>query len=253
MQWESKSQKIAIHSSKSYHAPMKFKDPLIKTKIIKRYKRFLSDLELSTGEIINAHVPNTGSMKTCWEPGWTAFVTKNDDPKRKMKYTWEITDTGEALICVNTNLPNKIVKEALENGQIREVSEYKTVISEKKVLDSRIDFFLQQEGLPDVYLEVKNVTLKGPQREALFPDAVSTRGQKHLRDLIELKKQGNRAIMLYLINRTDVDKFSPAADIDPEYARLLVEAQKAGVEILPYQTQITPEEIVVSNKVDYSL
>lgn len=232
---------------------MKFKDPLIKTKIIKRYKRFLSDLELPSGEVINAHVPNTGSMKTCWEPGWTALVTKNDDPKRKMKYTWEITDSGDALICVNTNLPNKIVKEALENGQISEVSAYKKVISEKKVLDSRIDFYLQQEGMPDVYLEVKNVTLKGSDGRALFPDAVSTRGQKHLKDLIQLKKQGNRAIMFYLINRTDVDHFSPAVDIDPEYARLLTEAQEVGVEILPYQTQINTEEIIISNKVEYSL
>lgn len=232
---------------------MKFEKPLIKARIIKRYKRFLSDLELESGEIIHAHVPNTGSMKTCWEEGWHAYLSKSNDPERKLPYTWELTDSGKSLICINTNLPNKIVKEALENKNIPELSQYNHVKPEQKVLDSRIDFYLTEDGLPDAYVEVKNVTLKGEGTTALFPDAVSTRGQKHLIDLMKLKEQGHRAIMLYLINRTDVTDFKPAEDIDPKYAELLNEASKKGVEILPYRTSISPQEIILENKVDFNL
>lgn len=232
---------------------MKFKQPLIKARIIKRYKRFLSDLELESGEVINAHVPNTGSMKTCWEPGWYAYLSKTDDPKRKLKYTWELTDTGEALICINTNLPNKIIKEALVAQNIEEFAPYQQIKPEQKVLDSRIDFYLTEAGLPDAYIEVKNVTLKGEKDLALFPDAVSTRGQKHLKDLIHLKQQGHRAAMLYLVNRNDVNVFAPAEQIDPTYAELLRQAHAAGVEILPYQTAISPEGITLAKKVDLKL
>ncbi|MAZ47064.1 MAG: DNA/RNA nuclease SfsA [Halobacteriovoraceae bacterium] len=232
---------------------MKFSSPLIRVKIIKRYKRFLSDLELENGEIIHAHVPNTGSMKTCWKEGWHAYISKSNDPKRKLPYTWELTDTGDSLICINTNLPNKIVKEALELKKIEELKEYSQIKPEKKVLDSRIDFYLTEPGKPDAYVEVKNVTLKGDDKRALFPDAVSTRGQKHLRDLIQLKQQGHRAVMLYLINRTDVDFFSPASEIDPEYTKLLKEAHETGVEILPYQTHLSQNEISIHKKIDFEL
>ena len=232
---------------------MEFEQKLLRAKIVKRYKRFLSDLELESGELIHAHVPNTGSMKTCWEAGWYAYISKSNDPKRKLPYTWELTDNGESLICVNTNLPNRIVKEALELKQIPELAVYSNVKPEQKVLDSRIDFFLTEDGQPDAYVEVKNVTLKGEGKKALFPDAVSTRGQKHLKDLIQLKEQGHRSIMLYLINRSDVNCFEPARDIDPEYANLLNQACEAGVEILPYQTKLSPQEIKIHQKLKYKL
>lgn len=231
---------------------MKFESPLIETTIIKRYKRFLSDLSLDQ-EIINAHVPNTGSMKTCWEQGWKAYVSHSDNPKRKLKYTWELTDNGESLICINTALPNKIVKEALIAGTIPELKDYSTVQPEQKIFDSRIDFKLEEDGLPIVYVEVKNVTLKGEGKLALFPDAVSTRGQKHLKDLIKIKESGFRSVMFYLVNREDVDAFMPAKEIDPQYAELLKEAEKAGVEILVYQTKLSPQEISIKKKLPYDL
>lgn len=232
---------------------MKFDKKIIEATILKRYKRFLSDIQLSDGTIVNAHVPNTGSMKTCWEEGWKVLITHSDDPKRKLKYTLECTHNNETYICVNTSLPNKIVKEALLEKLIPEVEQYKTVKPEQKIFDSRIDFLLQQEGLEDCYIEVKNVTLLGENRIALFPDSVSTRGQKHLQDLVKIKKAGHRAIMFYLVNRDDVDSFSPAKEIDPKYAALLKEAQDNGVEILVYQTKITPEEIIIKKKLPIKL
>lgn len=232
---------------------MKFSTPLIKATILKRYKRFLSDIELSDGSIINAHVPNTGSMKTCWGENWTVYLSESDNPKRKLKYTLELTDNTKSLICVNTHLTNKIVKEALELKIISELSEYNTIKPEVKVLDSRIDFLLTEQGLKDAYVEVKNVTLDGGDELALFPDSVSIRGQKHLKDLMELKKEGHRAIMLYVVNRTDVSRFSPAQQIDPEYSRLLKQAFNQGVEVLVYQCSMSPEEIILDKKIELIL
>ena len=232
---------------------MRFEPKLIKSTIKKRYKRFLSDIILPNGDEITAHVPNTGSMKTCWDEGWEVFISKSDNPKRKLQYTLELTHSPTGLICVNTGLTNKIVKEALENNNISEFEDYHNIKPEKKVLDSRIDFYLTHDELVDCYIEVKNVTLLGEENQALFPDSVSTRGQKHLKDLIELKKQGNRAVMLYVINRENIKSFSPAEDIDPTYASLLKEAKDSGVEVLAYATKISPEEIYLNNKVEVIL
>lgn len=225
------------------------------TAIIKdRYKRFLSDIQLDNGTIVNAHVPNTGSMKTCWEVDWKVLVTKNDNPKRKMKYTLEMTHNGNTWICVNTSITNKLVKEALENKIITELSGYPEIKAEKKVLDSRLDFFLSGiENKPDCYVEVKNVTLKGPDNYALFPDSVSTRGQKHLKDLMKLKEDGFRSVMLYVVNREDCDTFSPAIDIDPTYASLLKQAYQSGVEVLVYQSSISEKEIVLNKRIKLEL
>lgn len=228
---------------------MEYKSKLIKAKILDRYKRFLSDIELDNGEIICAHVPNTGSMTTCWAPGWDVYLSVSEDPKRKYRHTLELTHNGESLISVNTGMTNKIVKEALEKKLIPEFIEYTEIKPEKKVYESRLDFYLTGPNLPETYIEVKNVTLLGENRRALFPDSVSTRGQKHLKDLIKLKEEGFRAVMLYLINREDIDSFSPAEEIDPKYASLLREAKKAGVEILAYQSKIDLEGICLNNKV----
>lgn len=232
---------------------MIFNPPLIEAKILKRYKRFLSDIELKSGEIICAHVPNTGSMTSCWDVGWNVYLSKSDNPKRKLPYTLEMTHNGKSLISVNTALTNKLVKEALDLKKIHELSDYDQIKPEKKVLDSRIDFFLTTQGLPDAYVEVKNVTLKAAEDIVQFPDAVSTRGQKHLKDLIQLKEQGHRAVMLYVVNREDAKKFSPADQIDPEYGKLLREAKAKGVEILVYQSKLTPLEIVLEKKLPIEL
>jgi sugar fermentation stimulation protein A len=232
---------------------MKFPNKLIKAKILKRYKRFLSDIELDDGTIVNAHVPNTGSMKTCWGENWDVYLSESDNPKRKLKYTLEMTHNSKTLICVNTNMTNKLVKEAFQQKKIAELMAYDNIKPEQKVFESRIDFYLTQENLPDAYVEVKNVTLDGGDGLALFPDSVTTRGQKHLKDLMRLKAQGHRAVMLYIVNREDVYEFSPAKDIDPTYAALVKEAKDVGVEMLVYRCRLTPEEIYVDKKLEMKL
>ena len=222
---------------------MKFDTPLIPGKILKRYKRFLADIELENGEVITAHTANTGSMKTCWEPGWNVLLSFHDNPKRKLKYSLELTNNGNTWICVNTSLPNKMAAEAIQNETVKELIGYKTLKPEAKIGKSRIDILLSNEGEDPCYVEVKNVTLLGENKRAIFPDSVSTRGQKHLEELISLKEQGIRAAMLYVVNREDVDSFSPADDIDPTYGELMRKAEKAGVEILAYQCHVGPDEV----------
>lgn len=203
--------------------------------------------------MINAHVPNTGSMKECWEPGWKVLVTHANDPKRKLQYTLEMTYNGKSWICVNTGMTNKLVKEALESEVVAELLGYEKIKPEQKYKDSRIDFFLSEHpDKPDCYVEVKNVTLVEGNK-ALFPDAVSTRGQKHLRDLKEIKESGLRACMLYVVNRADASSFSPADDIDPKYGELLREAAEAGVEVLVYQCELSESEVKLSKALEVNL
>lgn len=232
---------------------MKFQNKLIEGKIIKRYKRFLADIELDSGELVTAHTANTGSMKTCWEPGWKVLCSYHDDPKRKLKYSLELTNNGKSWILVNTSLPNKIAYEAIEQDQINELTGYDQIKPEAKIGKSRIDLLLTKKNGEKCYVEVKNVTLRGEEGNALFPDGVTERGQKHLRELMEIKKNGDRACMLYMVNRSDVDSFSPAEEIDPVYAELLKEAQIAGVEILVYQTKISPNQVQVDKSLPYFL
>ncbi len=232
---------------------MKFKTPLIKAKILKRYKRFLADIELPSGEIVCAHVPNTGRMTACWGEGWDVYLSQSDNPKRKLKYTLELTHNGETLIGVNTSATNKIVLNALEQKQIPEFSQFLNIAPEQKILDSRLDFYLSNnQDEKGTYLEVKNATLV-ENNIALFPDAVTTRGQKHLRDLIEIKKMGFGAAMLYVINREDANTFKPAELVDPVYAKLLREAHMSGVQIIAYACKLSNKEISISHKVDIKL
>lgn len=232
---------------------MNFKQDLIEATILKRYKRFLSDIELPSGEIINAHVPNTGRMTACWEPGWKVFISYHPDPKRKLKYTLELTSNGKTLIGVNTSLTNKIAHEAIELALIPELAAFDIIKPEQKILDSRIDFYLESTLSDETaYVEVKNVTLV-EDGIALFPDAVSTRGQKHLRDLIQIKQMGHRAVMLYIVNREDAKVFSPAKLVDPVYADLMVQAHAQGVEIYVYSCKLTHKEITLDKKMDIAL
>lgn len=227
---------------------MKFNTPLIPGKILKRYKRFLADVELKDkSETVVAHVANTGSMKTCWEPGQEVMCSYHDDPKRKLKYGLQMVHNGETWILVNTSLPNKLAVEGITSGVIEELDGYSKIKPEVKTGKSRIDILLEKNS-EKCFVEVKNVTMLGENATALFPDAVSTRGQKHLVELMNLKKEGHRACMLYIVNRGDVDKFSPAKEIDPDYSSLLKQAEEIGVEIIAYQTQIKPEEVLVKNR-----
>ena len=240
---------------------MKFLTPLKEGTILKRYKRFLADIQLPSGEIITAHTANTGSMKTCWEPGWKAIISFHDNPKRKLKYSLEMTHNGKTWIGINTSLPNKLAKEAIENGLIKELKGYPFIKPEVKTGDSRIDLLLSKEKDADTkkdqfFVEIKNVTLKGDNHQkkaALFPDAVSTRGQKHIQELIRLHKEGYNAALLFIVQREDVDYFAPAKEIDPVYSELLKKANKEGVLILAYQCSMSKEEIIVNRSIPVKL
>lgn len=225
---------------------MKFTMPVVPGIILKRYKRFLADVKIAEGEAVTAHVANTGSMATCWEEGWPVVLTRHDNPRRKLKYSLEMTSNGKSWIGVNTSITSKLAVEAIQNGSISELQGYQVIRPEASVGNSRIDLLLESEAPRErCYVEIKNVTLRDKEGEASFPDAVTLRGQKHLRELTRLKKKGLRAVMLYVIQREDVSVFAPAWERDPEYCRLLAEAIKAGVEVLPYQCSLKPTEIMI--------
>lgn len=225
---------------------MQFPAPLIKGRLIKRYKRFLSDIELASGEIVTAHVANSGSMMGLKDPGREVWLSPANNPKRKLQYTWELVDVGSSLVGINTSLPNAIVAEAIAASAIPELAGYEHLKREVKYGEnSRIDIFLSDDQKPDCYVEIKNVTLKRDKDWAEFPDAVTSRGTKHLRELSNMVQEGHRAVMLYLIQRQDCNGFSIAKDIDPEYANAFQQAIAAGVEILGYDCHISTKNIVI--------
>ncbi len=226
---------------------MKITNPIHAT-IKRRYKRFFADLLLDDGTPIIAHVPNTGSMKKCWEDGWPSIVTYHQSSKRKLAYTLELTSNHHTWIGINTSRTNALALEAIEKGIIAELTGYQNIIAEYTIGDSRLDLHLSSADRPPCFVEIKNVTLIDDQCNAIFPDSVSARGAKHLKLLTELAKSGNRAVMLYIVQRQDANSFSPAANIDPIYAECFYSAQDAGVEMLAYQCMVKPEEIVVSHK-----
>jgi sugar fermentation stimulation protein A len=219
---------------------MKF-DTLYHGKLIKRYKRFLADIVLDSGETITAHVPNSGAMTSTIAPDCEVWVSYHDNPKRKLKYTLELTKVDDQLICTNTNHANKVAIEAIQNGLIKELSGYDTLKPEQKYgKNSRIDILLKNED-QKCFVEVKSVTLKIDDHLA-FPDAVTSRGEKHLRELEQMVKEGHRAVMLYMIQRTDKLPFRIAKEIDPKYYETFKEVTQNGVEVLVYQSTIKLED-----------
>ena len=229
---------------------MKYHQNLIFGTLIKRYKRFLADIELDDGPLVTAHCPNSGSMRMCAEPGWRAALSRSENPQRKCPYTWELVNNGRCWICVNTQTPNIVATEAIQAGLIPELAGYDRLRREVTYgASSRIDILLEK-GLEKCFVEVKNVTLLGDDGAYCFPDAVTARGLKHLRELAREVSDGNRGVMLYLINQSDGNGFRPASDIDPAYARGLRDAAAAGVDVLAYQTRISPEMITVDKAVE---
>jgi len=226
---------------------MKFKTPLIKATLLKRYKRFLADCVLHSGEIITAHCPNSGRMIGLDMEGLTVWLSPKDG---KLKYGMEFVDLGQGnLVGINTMHPNKIVEEALHAKEIEEFSDYSGIRREVKYgTNSRVDFLLTENNLPSVYLEIKNVHLKRADIFE-FPDAVTERGAKHMHELSEMVRLGHRAAVLFLVQRTDADEFTVAADIDPEYMRALQYARAYGVEVLAYKCKICLDEIILDKKV----
>ncbi|WP_320034328.1 DNA/RNA nuclease SfsA [Halarcobacter sp.] len=225
---------------------MKF-DKLYKGKLIKRYKRFLADIILENGEEITAHVPNSGAMTSCIEPNCDVWVTFHDNPKRKLKYTLELTKMGENLICTNTGVANKLGIEAIEDGTIKELQGYSSLKPEQKYgQNSRIDILLENDD-KKCFVEIKSVSLRIDEMLA-FPDAVTSRGEKHLNELCQMVNQGHRAVMLYIIQRTDDLPFRIANEIDKKYAQTFKDVLSKGVEVLVYQSSISLEEIKINKQ-----
>mgnify|MGYP001809657482 CR=1 FL=1 len=222
---------------------MRFPAPLIRATLVKRYKRFLADVILADGREVTAHVANSGAMLGTASPGMEVWLSSAANPKRKLPYSWELVRADGVLVGVNTAHPNAIAEEAIKGGAIAELTGYQRIRREVKYgVNSRIDILLEGDDRPPCYVEVKNVHLKrGDWAE--FPDAVTVRGTKHLRELRDQVAQGARAVMLYLIQREDCVGFRPAADIDPTYAAGLWAAMEDGVEAICYTCHMSIEAI----------
>lgn len=236
---------------------MKFPDPLLKGTLVKRYKRFLADVVLDSGEPIIAHCANSGSMLSVNTPGSEVWVSPARNPERKLRYTWEMIRIGGGLVGINTQHPNLLAAEAVAAGALPELTGYTVVRREVKYgRNSRIDLLLEADGRPPCYVEVKNVTMRRDLTDAgpaEFPDAITTRGAKHLDELAAMKAQGFRAVMLFLAQRDDCRRFALAADIDPLYAAGLARARTAGVEMLCYGCRLSPLEIAIDRPIPLEL
>jgi sugar fermentation stimulation protein A len=230
---------------------MKYNTPLIHGRLIRRYMRFLAYVKLDSGEIVIAHCTNSGSMKSCLEEGAEVYLSPVTDPKRKTRYTWEMIKINENWVGINTSIPNILAYEFLLNNTIPGLRGYTHVKREVKIGDSRLDIYAEKPG-EVCFIEVKNVTLREGNM-ALFPDAVTLRGQKHLQTLIKIKEQGFRAVMLYVIQRMDVEVFGPAIEIDPKYSSLLKKAMEKGVEVFPVQVRVNPEQVTYEGILDLRL
>ncbi|QFU07074.1 Sugar fermentation stimulation protein A [Rhodobacteraceae bacterium THAF1] len=220
---------------------MRFQSPLIRGRLVRRWNRFLSEVTLDdTGETVRAHCPNPGTMMGLNALGTPVWVEPNDDPKRKLRYGWRLVELpGDEWAGIDTAVPNRVVGEALRARAIPELADYGTVRPEVKYgQKSRVDFLLTEPGLRDAYVEVKNVHLRRTDDWAEFPDCVTLRGARHLDELSDMVRQGHRAVMLYLIQRTDCARFRLAKDLDPGYATAFARARAAGVEAIAYDTAI---------------
>ena len=224
---------------------MRFQTPLVPAVLIRRYKRFLADARLADGTEVTAHCANPGSMMGLAEPGSRIWLEPNDDPKKKLKYGWRLVEHEDGHFTgVDTSVPNRALKSALLSRAIPELADYPLVRPEVKYGEkSRIDFLLSGAGKPDLYVEVKSVTLSRSPGRAEFPDSVTARGAKHLCELQAMIAAGHRAMMFYLVQRTDAETVTLAADIDPAYAAAFDSARAAGVEVMAYGCTITPDEI----------
>ena len=219
---------------------------------MQRYKRFLADVRLPDGEVVTVHCTNTGSMLGCMNPGSAVLISRSPNMNRKLAYTWEMIRVDGAWVGINTLHPNRLVAEAVAAGMIPELRGYEAVRREVKVsARSRLDLCLEGK-IGRCYVEVKNVTVSFAGAAA-FPDAVSERATKHLKELIRLKRKGHRAAIVFVIQRGDCNHFRPADEIDPEYGRWLRRAEKAGVEVLPYVAKVTAKAILLESRIPAKL
>ncbi|MCB1438197.1 MAG: DNA/RNA nuclease SfsA [Nitratireductor sp.] len=225
---------------------MIFDTPLIEGRLVRRYKRFLADVELASGETITVHCPNPGSMLGMNEPGLPVWISDSGNPKRKLRHTLELVQVPGSLVVVNTNLANRIAREAMESGLVQGMGQQpSSILPEQRYGEnSRIDFMVREEGKADLFVEVKSVTLSRQTGLAEFPDSVTSRGAKHLRELRQAVSDGNRAMMLFIVQRPDCESFSLASDIDPQYAEAFKEAMDGGVDVRCIRCAISNVAIV---------
>jgi sugar fermentation stimulation protein A len=224
---------------------MQYSSQLIPATLLRRYKRFLADVELADGSVITVHSPNTGSMQGCADPGMRVWIRDTENPKRKYRFAWELSETADGtLININTILTNHLVREGIERGVVTELQDYERIRSEVAygVQRSRIDLLLER-GEEQCYVEVKNVTARLRESTAIFPDAVTARGAKHLEELVHMVGQGQRAVIFFCVSRDDVSEVRPADAIDPHYGRVLRQALAQGVEALAYRLAVSGQGI----------
>ena len=227
--------------------------PLTAGRLIRRYKRFLADVELENKTVVTAHCPNTGAMTACSEPGRTVYLSTHDHPGRKLKYTWELIDMPASLVGVNTQIPNRLVYQAIADGEIHDFRDYNEIQREVRVGERRrLDLLVSKNGRDPCYIEIKNCSLV-ENGVARFPDAVTVRGREHLTALQELSARGFRAVMFFLVNRMDAELFTPADAIDPEYGSALRRAAAKGIDILVYDVRIDLAKIRIRKPVPLQL
>lgn len=230
---------------------MQFEQPLQSAILIKRYKRFFADAQLADGSVITLHCPNTGSMQGCNLPDKRVWYSTSSNQNRKLPYTWEIIEVApQILVGVNTHRANHLVQEAIEQGVIAQLQGYHELRREVAYGDekSRIDFLLRSAD-KSCFVEVKNVTLGEANGQGYFPDAVTTRGQKHLRELAQVVQQGARAVLLFCVQHSGIERVAPAAHIDPDYAVALQQAMAQGVEVFAYKAALSPENISLQQEI----
>ena len=224
---------------------MRFQTPLVPGRLIQRYKRFLADVELDDGRVVTAHCANPGAMIGLKEPGLRVWLEPNDDPKKKLRFGWRVAQLSNgAWVGIDTGVPNKVIKEALQAKHISLRAAYDTILKEQKYgSNSRVDFLLKESGPPAAYIEVKNVNLWRRDDWAEFPDTVTARGLKHLGVLGDMAQAGHRSVLIYCVQHTGCSRFRLAEDLDPTYAAACLGAQARGVEMLYYGCDVSTTEI----------
>lgn len=232
---------------------MRFPTPLVPATLIRRYKRFLADIRLEDGSEVTAHCANPGSMMGLAEPGMRIWVEPNDDPRKKLKFGWRLVELPAGMVCVDTSVANRALKEAMLAREVPGLDIYPEILPEQKYGEkSRVDFLLRAPDTPDFYVEVKSVTLCRIPGLAEFPDSKTARGARHMDDLAAMARQGNRAMVLFLVQRTDATRVSLARDIDPAYAQAFDRALSDGVEVRAIRAQITPDAITICKDLPFA-
>lgn len=227
---------------------MRFNPPLIPGVLVQRYKRFLADVRLESGELVTAHCANPGSMKTCLEVGGRVWLSRSPNKKRRLPFTWELAELGGARVFVNPLAANRVVEEGLRAGVVEELRDFSQLAREVHIGNqSRIDFALETKR-GRCFVEVKNMTLTLGAGRAAFPDSVTERGARHLGELVRLRRQGHRAVLLFCVSRSDATSAEAAREIDPNYARALGRAARHGVQILAYKCSVTRRGVSLKRK-----